>query len=367
MNTAKPVKLIIVGGFLGAGKTTSILALARRLAGQSYRVGLVTNDQGSRLVDTEYLRQSGFPVLEVNGGCFCCNFDQFADRLATLQETEYPDYILAEPVGSCTDLVATLLKPLRQAGRAPVALAPLSVVVDPRRLDRVMMDDDSPFPNEINYLFGKQLEEADLVILNKTDHLDGERIARLTGYLGARYPAAVVLPVSAMDGTGIEDWSDMLLTRDADPGRKSLEIVYDTYASAEESLGWVNCTARMTAPESFDGNLASTMLMEGVREALSMRGEEIAHLKAYLVAGNDFVKQSLVSLGDSLATDHRMSVQTRDATVVLNIRALADPAVLEGIILKNLTTVAAHFEATLSTPVSEAFRPSYPKPVHRIS
>ncbi len=361
-----PVKLIIVGGFLGAGKTTSILALAKRLAERSLKVGLVTNDQGSQLVDTEYLRQSGFPVLEVNGGCFCCNFDQFADRLAELQDAEYPDYILAEPVGSCTDLIATLLKPLRQAGRAPVALAPLSVVVDPRRLTRVMRDEQSPFPNEINYLFRKQLEEADLILLNKVDQLEPEQVEEMIRYLQTQFPAASVLPVSATTGGGLSSWEDRLMNHVNDPERVSLEIVYDTYARAEEVLGWLNCTVRMSAEDPFDGNEAVSFLMEGIRKALLDRGEEIAHLKIYVVSGNDFAKQSLVSLFDEPTTDHAMAALSGEVTIVLNIRALSDPSVLEGVIERNLSALALMFDAGMTEPVSEAFRPSYPHPIHRL-
>ena len=66
---------IMVGGFLGAGKTTAILRLAERLSGQGQRVGLITNDQSYGLVDTAMLASHGFPVEEITGGCFCCRFN----------------------------------------------------------------------------------------------------------------------------------------------------------------------------------------------------------------------------------------------------------------------------------------------------
>src|SRR5436305_3112138 len=109
----KRLRFVMVGGFLGAGKTTALARLARFYAGRGQRVGLVTNDQAADLVDTTSLRSQGFAVEEVAGACFCCRFDDLVDRVGRLQEGERPDVILAEPVGSCTDLVATVLQPLK--------------------------------------------------------------------------------------------------------------------------------------------------------------------------------------------------------------------------------------------------------------
>ena len=107
----KRVRFVMVGGFLGAGKTTTLARLARHYLARGQRVGLVTNDQAQDLVDTNSLRAQGFPVQEVPGACFCCRFDDLMDRVQELQESERPDVILAEPVGSCTDLVATVVQP----------------------------------------------------------------------------------------------------------------------------------------------------------------------------------------------------------------------------------------------------------------
>ena len=119
------VRFIMVGGFLGAGKTTTLARLARHYMSQGLRVGLVTNDQAQDLVDTNSLRAQGFSVQEVPGACFCCKFDELVARAGELQEAERPDVILAEPVGSCTDLVATVDPAAESALRGPVPRRPL--------------------------------------------------------------------------------------------------------------------------------------------------------------------------------------------------------------------------------------------------
>src|SRR6516164_497347 len=103
----KRLRFVMVGGFLGAGKTTTLARLARFYLDRGQKVGLVTNDQAQDLVDTTSLRSQGFSVEEVPGACFCCRFNDLVAKVGELESAARPDVILAEPVGSCTDLVAT--------------------------------------------------------------------------------------------------------------------------------------------------------------------------------------------------------------------------------------------------------------------
>ena len=75
---------LMIGGFLGAGKTTSILRLARHLTESGKKVGLITNDQSVGLVDTAMLSNAEFPVAEITGGCFCCRFNSLVDAAGKL-------------------------------------------------------------------------------------------------------------------------------------------------------------------------------------------------------------------------------------------------------------------------------------------
>ena len=134
----RPARYIMIGGFLGAGKSTAVGELARRLTGRGLRVGLITNDQGSDLVDSAMLRSQGYAVEEISGGCFCCRFNSLLSAARKLDESERPDVFLAEPVGSCTDLVATVSYPLRRIYGNDFRISPLSVLVDPVRAERVL-------------------------------------------------------------------------------------------------------------------------------------------------------------------------------------------------------------------------------------
>ena len=76
------MRFVMVGGFLGAGKTTTIARLARMHQARGLKVGIVTNDQATDLVDTHSLQSQGFPVGEVPGACFCCNFGELTTTVA---------------------------------------------------------------------------------------------------------------------------------------------------------------------------------------------------------------------------------------------------------------------------------------------
>ena len=167
--------LILVGGFLGAGKTSLLWEVAKRLNEKGHKVGLITNDQASELVDTSFLETNNDIVEEVSGSCFCCNFGGFADAISHLQEANNSDIILAEPVGSCTDLSATIMQPLKEKYNEQVNLKQLTVLADPTRLKAVLKDHSNPG----DYIIYKQFEEADVILINKVELLSEEELASL--------------------------------------------------------------------------------------------------------------------------------------------------------------------------------------------
>src|SRR5438874_13183441 len=106
------IRFIMLGGFLGAGKTTTIARLARHYQSRGQKVGIVTNDQATDLVDTNSLRGQGFDVGEVPGACFCCNFNKLTETVGELEMTSRPDVVMAEPVGASRCMVSTLFRHL---------------------------------------------------------------------------------------------------------------------------------------------------------------------------------------------------------------------------------------------------------------
>ena len=92
------MQLILVGGFLGVGKTTAIAAALNYLQSRGQSVAVITNDQGSSLVDTAFLQQTTSNITQITNGCFCCNYNQLDAVLQEIGQVN-PDYIFAEAVG----------------------------------------------------------------------------------------------------------------------------------------------------------------------------------------------------------------------------------------------------------------------------
>ena len=126
------MRLHLVGGFLGSGKTTAIIAAAKHLMRQGKSVGVITNDQGRYLVDTAFYQDADIPTVEVTGGCFCSNFDDLEERLDHLVARHRPDVIFAEAVGSSADLVGMVAKPLRRLRQIGPESISLTVFADSR-------------------------------------------------------------------------------------------------------------------------------------------------------------------------------------------------------------------------------------------
>src|SRR5438477_2605092 len=190
----KRLRFIMIGGFLGAGKTTTISRLAHFYINQGRRVGLVTNDQAQDLVDTNSLRAQGFPVEEVAGACFCCRFDDLVGQVGRLEQNERPDVILAEPVGSCTDLVATVVQPLRDLYGTRFEVAPYPVLFKPSHGLKILRNEaGAGFSPKAAYIFRKQLEEADAIVINRIDELSLEALAELSTLVTQQFPGTPVL------------------------------------------------------------------------------------------------------------------------------------------------------------------------------
>jgi G3E family GTPase len=359
---------VMVGGFLGAGKTTALLRLAEHFTALGRRVGLITNDQSHGLVDTSMVTAKGYPVEEITGGCFCCRFTSLTDASEKLTREARPEVFLAEPVGSCTDLRATVQYPLRRLYGDDYRVAPLSVLVDPKRAARVLgLEQGRGFSPKVQYVYEKQLEEADVIVINKSDLLnDGDRRA-LEDALRRRFPYAEVLTVSARTGANLSAWFARLAGPSDD--RPAMDVDYDTYAEGEALLGWLNATWAVSSAAAFDGNAFLERLAHAVQRRLGERDIEIAHFKMTLAPdrGNDLAVLNVVRTEARAETPHRLADDLTHGELILNLRAEGDPDTLKAITLSGLEEAAGAAGVTATVAHIEHFRPGRPQPTHRMA
>ena len=362
-----PIRFIMVGGFLGAGKTTTLARLARTYQEHGLGVGIVTNDQATDLVDTQSLRAQGFNVGEVAGACFCCNFNELIKTADAISLARRPDVILAEPVGSCTDLVATVVQPLRQLFGGQFDVAPYGVILKPSHGRKILRDEPAAgFSPKAAYIFKKQLEEADFVIVNRIDELSPAEVDELAALIAEQQPGVPLLRVSAKTGLGFDTLLEML-DQPGEFGRRILDIDYDVYAEGEAELGWLNSSLQLTAAAEFALDDVLLAIVERLRERLAQANAETAHLKTIGLWEGFYGVANLVS-GDSPAVLSLPShCRTRLADIVVNARVAVDPALLQAFVHETVSSVAAAHGCQCNFRQTQSFRPGRPVPTHRLT
>lgn len=362
-------RYIMIGGFLGAGKTTAVARLAQWLSAQGRRVGLITNDQGTGLVDTALLRARGFQTEEISGGCFCCRFNSLLDAARRLTAGARPEVFIAEPVGSCTDLVATVAYPLRRMYGTDYTVAPLSVLIDPIRAARILgLEPGGRFSEKVLYVYHKQLEEANLLVVNKADLLAQTRQQQLRAALVSKFPHKKILTVSARTGAGLDEWF-ALLASESQPGGESMSVDYETYARGEALLGWLNARVQALGKEEFDPNQLLGELATLMQTELSQQACEVAHLKMTInpeggfgdIAGINVVRNDLVP-----ELSLTLPGKIRSGQLIINLRAEADPDRLKSVV-RDALAASAHRTPGLTLRIDhlEHFRPGKPQPTYR--
>ncbi len=353
--------LMLIGGFLGAGKTTFLREISKFLAGKGKKVGLITNDQASALVDTAFLSDDNGNVIEVSGSCFCCNYDGFMGAVTSLHQSGM-DTVIAEPVGSCTDLSATIMQPLKEKSAQDFRIYPLSVFADPYRLDEILNGNFAALHPSAVYIVVKQLEEADLIVINKADLLSGASLQQLIKKTENKFPGKPVIALSAKTGDGFAEWFNVVSSLDV-AGRIIAEVDYDIYAEGEAVLGWLNMAVTLEKADA-EWNYFAKEFLNALAVAFDSAGLSVAHVKIMLEAGG---KSTLGNItGTQNTVQLRNSAGTSDsAELTINARVETSPETLWEMVNTILQKQCANGNIRHRVLASNYLSPGRPNPTHR--
>jgi hypothetical protein len=340
--------IVIVGGFLGAGKTSLILAAARLLEQRGMRCAVILNHQGDELVDTHHAEAQGMLAREVTGGCFCCRLSGLIEVIDELR-TRALDVIFAEPVGSCTDISATVFGPLHEEFDH-YRVAPFTVLADPSRAGALLSEDAD---SDMAFLFRKQLQEADLVCMSKADlNPDTAGIADIE----ARW-------LSAKTGAGVQEWLDEILFGGFEAGRTTLEIDYARYARAEAALAWLNLSFTHTPSSPASPAMVVGPFLDGLDEALTSAGIPIVHLKVFDSSPEGWLKAAVCANGEEPNVEGSLDASPAHRhELLVNLRAKGEPDQVRKLVEDRLQRMQS---AVLDVRL-ECFSPAAPKPERRV-
>jgi G3E family GTPase len=352
------IQLHILSGFLGSGKTTAIQLAAQLLKQKGVRPAVITNDQGMNLVDSVYFKSQGIPVRQVINGCFCCQFSKLSGSLESLVKLEQPDVIFAESVGTCTDLVATVIRPLRQFH--PGARVSFSVFADAPLLWLILNGQPTPFEEQVRYLYLKQLEEASLIIVNKVDLVSVGLLQEIRQLLEEKYAEKDVLFQNSLDESSVQSWLDTLDYMGGSSWSQSLDLDYSLYAEGEASLAWLDQEVELFSP-SHDAVGEAIRIMQQIHDSIREAGFPIGHLKCVI---DETFK---ISFTQTEVTETELHAYGRKSgcRLLINARVQTEPSLLDQLVKDCMDSVTERF-GTRILPLSHAtFRPGYPRPEHR--
>jgi len=241
------------------------------------------------------------------------------------------------------------------------------VLVDPIRAERILgLAQGGSFSPKVAYIFRKQLEEADLLVITKSDLLDEPRLERLRAALRQQFPGKEVLAVSVRNGTGIDAWFEKI-TSSEQPERTTMLVDYEVYAEGEALLGWLNATLQLSGAQPFDTDTLLRDFASRVQRHLAAGGAEIAHLKMTLSPDGglgDIAAINLVRTDFVPELSLRLEEPITSGQLIVNCRAEAAPETIRDAV----TTAAAELPSIgVQARVDhlEYFRPGKPQPTHR--
>ena len=189
------MKVLVIAGFLGSGKTTVLLDLARRLTDDGLTLAIVENEIGEVGVDGEVVRRHGLQVRELFGGCICCTLQVGLVETLRAVEVEFaPEYAVVEPTGLAApgDVVATVRRLM--PGLEDIRIVTL---VDAERWEMLW--------DVVEPLVTAQIEAADVLAVNKADAAGPEATAAAVAAVRQLNAAAPMLETNAASGSGLAE------------------------------------------------------------------------------------------------------------------------------------------------------------------
>ena len=242
----KPVKIVMLTGYLGAGKTTLLNHILSNDGG--IRAAVIVNDIGEVNVDASLIKDGGLSatdnLIPLTNGCICCTLaDDLANQLSGLADSGDFDYIIIEASGICEPVpiaytISSFCDEEKVGGEPKLALDNIVAVVDCARMydefhgGRDLLADDID-EDDIEALLISQIEFCSTLILNKTDTVTPEQLSELKAIVRSLQKDAVI--VEAQQG-------DVPMSEILDTGR------FD-FMKAYNSAAWIEA---MEHPEEHD-------------------------------------------------------------------------------------------------------------------
>ncbi len=193
------MKLFQVAGYLGSGKTTLIVSLAKALTSEGLKVAILVNDVSGIPVDGDVISEYGLEVKEIGGGCICCQVSgSMKKTLELLAKNMDPDIVVIEPTGiavpsSIKDAITYY------ADKIDLSFGPTIVLFDVSRAHKLLTYET------LTRLVNTQIRDADIIALSKVDLVGADELSQITEKVKKINSKADFVRLSAITNEGLDD------------------------------------------------------------------------------------------------------------------------------------------------------------------
>ncbi|HSV41965.1 MAG TPA: GTP-binding protein [Methanomassiliicoccales archaeon] len=186
--------ICLISGFLGSGKTTLMIDLGKRLGRKGRRTAIIVNEVGEVGVDGALIDAYGLRSVELTEGCICCSLSgSLQNTLRTIAKDYKAEVIFIEPTGiALPSKINQLIRTSMVEYDAKIAIC----VVDAFRAQKIY--------NEAELFFRRQIEDVDIVAVNKLDIVDNGKVIEIEELVGRLNPKARLLRMSVRKGEGVD-------------------------------------------------------------------------------------------------------------------------------------------------------------------
>ena len=335
-------KFGVFSGFLGAGKTTALIALTEYCSAHGLPAAMISNDLGgSGLADHRFALLNGAKAEEITGNCICYVPDRLTETLDRFF-TAGCQLVLSDIPGFGVGALEHVYHGLHENHPGRYALAPFTVLIEPRTVEVLRCGGEEPA-----YILNTQLREADLIVLNKLDLLSEAERQEAEAFLRAEYPEARFLGISARSGEGLPALAEALAGTEASLRRPDIGYGGEAFHAAMDGVFEYEQQYHVTVCcDSFDGTAYLTALAEAVQQAVrAIPHGLIPHLKLLAwTAEGDWGKVDLLGTDRPPELTRPFSGPCTELAVVLNASAFCPGEALENLMEAAAEQVSAAFQ-----------------------
>jgi len=339
-------KFAVFSGFLGSGKTSTMMALTKWHSENCGKAAMITNDLGGPgLADDRFAKLRGVQASEITNDCICYKNEELMDKLNALFD-EGCELVLSDIPGFGVGALEHVYHGLSEKYPGACELAPFTVLIEPRTVQLLR----EGFNEDLLYILDTQLVEADLIVLNKCDSIDEDERAACEAWLRENYPRAELLCISALTGENIDRLSEALCRGKASMQRPDIGYGGEAFTKIMEQVCEYNLQYyALVCCDTFDGNEYMLKLGEAVKAAVASVSARMPHMKilAWEPEG-EYGKADMMGVERPVELNQRFSHPCTELAVVLNSSAFGKRDALDRAVTAAVENVSEEFNLELN-------------------